>query len=66
MLLLPQRVSDVRAQNVRFTLSYRQTKSVISPLGHTIAVMEADTFADTLGDVKAKALRNACLLVLLR
>ena len=66
MLLLPQRVSDVRAQNVRFKLSYRQTKSVISPLGHTLAVMEADTFADTLGDVKAKALRNACLLVLLR
>ena len=66
MLLLPQRVSDVRAQNVRFTLSYRQTKSVISPLGHTLAVMEAETFADTLGDVKAKALRNACLLVLLR
>ena len=66
MLLLPERVSDVRAQNVRFTLSYRQTKSVISPLGHTLAVMEADTFADTLGDVKAKALRNACLLVLLR
>ena len=66
MLLLPQRVSDVTAQNVRFTLSYRQTKSVISPLGHTLAVMEADTFADTLGDVKAKALRNACLLVLLR
>ena len=66
MLLLPQRVSDVRAQNVRFTLSYRATKSLISPLGHTLAVMKTDTFADTLGDVKAKALRNACLLVLLR
>ena len=66
VLLLPQRVSDVRAQNVRFTLSYWETKSLINPLGHTLAVMEADTFADTLGDVKAKALRNACLLVLLR
>ena len=66
MLLLPQRVSDVSAQNVRFTLSYRETKSLINPSGHTLAVMEADTFADTLGDVKAKALRNACLLVLLR
>ena len=66
VLLLPQRVSDVRAQNVRLTLSYRKTKSLINPLGHTLAVMEADTFADTRGDVKPKALRNTCLLVLLR
>lgn len=66
VLLFPQRGSDVRAQTVRFTLSYRETKSLINPLGHTLAVVEADTFADTLDDVKGKALRNACLLVLLR
>ena len=64
MLLLPQRVSDVRAQNLRFTLSYRETKSLISPLGHTLAVMEADngidkTLGDRLGNAQAKALTSA-------
>ena len=56
----------MEVETVCDTLSYLETKPVVNPLGHTLAVVETDTFADTLGDVEAKGLLNACPIVLLR
>ena len=46
--------------------SYLETKALVNPLGDSLAVVEADSFADTPGDVEAKALLNACPIVQLR
>ena len=56
----------MKAETVRDKLSNLQTKSLVNPLGDTLAVVQADTFADTLAEVEAKALLNACPLVLLK
>ena len=48
------------------TQSYLERKPLVNPLGDTLAVVEADSFADTPGDMEAKGLLNACAIVLLR
>ena len=58
--------AGVEAEIVCDTLSYLGTKPLVNPLGDTLAVVEANSFAYTLGDVEAKALVNACPIVLLR
>ena len=56
----------MEAETVCETQSYLETKTLVNPLGDTLAVVEEDSLADTPSDVEAKALLNACPIVLLR